>query len=212
MNQVAICPTITAFGMHDYRAQMEVLESFAERIHIDLMDGIFAPHVSPGLEQVWWPPQITADLHLMFQKPAEHIEQIIKLHPNLVIIHLEAEVDHVKFAADLQAAGIRVGLALLQSTRLDQAVELIPHFDDVMVYSGHLGEHGGVADLSLLDKVRQLKLQHPLIEISWDGGINDQNAKQLVEAGVSVLNVGGFIASADSPQEAYAKLRAVIKA
>src|ERR1700753_2375748 len=67
MNPVAICPTITAFGTHDYRAQMEMLEPFAERIHIDLMDGVFAPHISPGLDQIWWPDSITADLHLMYQ-------------------------------------------------------------------------------------------------------------------------------------------------
>lgn len=212
MSQVVICPTVTAFGSHDYRDQIELLEPFAERIHIDLMDGVFAPHVSPGLEQIWWPEHVTADLHLMFQKPSEQLEQIINRQPNLVIIHLEAEVEHVKFAAELQRAGIKAGLALLQSTTVEQAADLLTYFDDIMVYSGKLGEHGGVADLGLLDKVHQLKVRHPLIEISWDGGINDQNARQLIEAGVNVLNVGSYIHGADNPQEAYAKLKSLIGA
>jgi ribulose-phosphate 3-epimerase len=191
---------------------MELLEPFAERIHIDLMDGVFAPHLSPDLEQVWWPPAITADLHLMFQKPLEQFEKTIKLHPNLVIIHLEAEVDHKIYAEALHAAGIRAGLALMQTTTVEQSASLLTYFDDIMVYSGNLGEHGGVADLRLLNKVRQLRAQYPDKEISWDGGVNDQNARQLVDAGVNVLNVGGYIHNAPNPEEAYAKLKSVIGA
>ncbi len=50
-----ICPTVTAYDPHEYREQMERVEPFAKRIHIDLMDGHFAPTKSPGLKHVWWP-------------------------------------------------------------------------------------------------------------------------------------------------------------
>jgi ribulose-phosphate 3-epimerase len=81
----------------------------------------------------------------------------------------------------------------------------------VLVFSGNLGHHGGEADLGLLEKVRQIKVHHPEVEIGWDGGINDQNVKQLVEAGVEVLNVGGYIQKADYPERAYATLKRVIE-
>jgi len=84
-------------------------------------------------------------------------------------------------------------------------------FDHVLVFSGNLGRHGGEADLGLLEKVRQIKAHHPEVEIGWDGGINDQNVKQLVEAGVEVLNVGGYIQKADDPEHAYATLKRVIE-
>jgi ribulose-phosphate 3-epimerase len=211
MDKVSICPTVTAFDPHEYRRQIELLEGFAQRIHIDLMDGIFAPHVSPELSQVWWPDNLTADIHLMFQKPGEQLGQLIRLKPNLVIIHYEAEVDHEYFAAKLHENGIKAGLALLQGTSVEQAEELIPLFDDVMVFSGNLGEHGGKADPSLYEKVRQIRAKYPEIEISWDGGISDQNAAQLTEAGVSVLNVGGFIHQSQNPQEAYAILKKLVE-
>jgi ribulose-phosphate 3-epimerase len=205
-----ICPTVTAFDPHEYRAQIERLVPFAKRIHIDLMDGEFAPTKSPDLDQIWLPEEVVSDIHLMYQRPADYLEQLITLKPSLVVIHYEANVDHVDFAAKLKAAGIKAGLALLQETAVDEAADMLPKFDHVMVYSGHLGEHGGEADLSLLEKVRQIRNNFPDIEISWDGGINDQNAKQLVEAGVDVLNVGGFIQQTDDPAKQYSKIQRLV--
>lgn len=190
---------------------MERLQPFAKRIHIDLMDGEFTPNKSPSLEHVWWPHELKADLHLMYRQPMEHIDWLIRLKPHLVVIHNEAHVHHMDFAARLHEHDIKVGLAVLQDTPIEYAYQIMHSFDHVLIFSGNLGEHGGVADLSLLDKARKVRDHHPEVEISWDGGINDQNAPQLVEAGVTVLNTGGFIQKADDPEAAYAKLRAVIE-
>jgi ribulose-phosphate 3-epimerase len=198
-----IAPTVTAYEPHEYREQIERLASFAKRIHIDLMDGVFAPTKSPGVEQAWWPDSIEADIHLMYQKPMDEIDHLIKIKPSLVVVHFEAELDHAVFTARLHEAGIRVGLALLQDTSVETAFEALALYDHAQVYSGNLGRHGGHADLNLLDKVREIREKFPQIEISWDGGINDQNAKVLVEAGVQVLNTGGFISKAPDPAEAY---------
>jgi ribulose-phosphate 3-epimerase len=205
-----ICPTITAYDPHEYREQVEQVEAFAKRVHIDLMDGTFAPTVSPDLDQVWWPEQIIADIHLMYQQPFEQLEALIRLRPHLVVIPFEADVNHVQFAESLHDAGIKAGLALLQETALEAAAPVIQHFDHVLVFSGNLGHHGGEADLTLLDKVTALRADYPQLEISWDGGINDQNAKQLVEAGVDVLNVGGYIQKAEDPAAQYAHLTEVL--
>ncbi|HSX45829.1 MAG TPA: hypothetical protein VLG27_02365 [Candidatus Saccharimonadia bacterium] len=210
MAEVAICPTVTAFDPHDYRAQMEKLAKFAERVHIDLMDGEFAPTKSPDLNHVWWPHELTADIHLMYQNPMDSIDLLIKLKPHLVVIHNEAHVHHMEFAARLHAHKIEAGLAILADTPVEYAEQIMHSFDHVLVFSGKLGFHGGQADLGLLDKVRFIRQHHPDAEIGWDGGINADNTRQLVEAGVDVLNVGGFIAKADNPEEAYAKLKKLI--
>jgi ribulose-phosphate 3-epimerase len=206
-----ICPTITAYDTHEYRAQMERVEPFAKRVHIDLMDGEFAPTVSPDLEQVWWAPELIADIHLMYQRPMDYLDQLIKLRPNLVVIHTEADVDHQDFASKLHEHDVKVGLAILHDTPVEDAYQAMPSFDHVLVFSGQLGHHGGQADLGLLDKVRKVRERYPDIEISWDGGINDQNIAQLIEASVTVLNVGGFIQQANNPKAAYDKLKEVIE-
>lgn len=204
-----VCPTVTAYDLSEFKAQLSKL-MFAPRLHIDLMDGKLAPTQSPQLSEIKLPVHKTCDIHLMYQRPMEQLQRLETLRPNLVIIHNEAEVHHMHFAAELHRRGIKAGLALLADTPVDWAEQIIHSFDHVLIFSGHLGYHGGQADFRLLDKVRQVRQIHPDAEISWDGGINDQNAEQLVEAGVDILNVGGFIARADEPQKAYDKIKATI--
>src|SRR5262245_26022284 len=128
-----ICPTVTAFDPHEYRVQVERLLPFAKRVHIDLMDGNFAPSKSPDLKHIWWPHEFTADIHLMYQKPMESLNEIIKLRPHMVVIHNEAEVHHMHFAAELHKHDIKVGLALLQDTPVDFAYQIMHSFDQVLV-------------------------------------------------------------------------------
>ncbi len=209
MTKVAICPTITAYDPHEYRAQMEQIVGFAKRVHIDLMGGQFAPTKSPPLQQIWWPEQLIADIHLMCQHPMDYLDQLIKLKPQLVVIHYESQVNHLEFAARLHQAGIKAGLAILHETAAEATFQVISGFDHLLVFSGKLGHHGGEADLSLLAKVHKIHEHQPAMEIGWDGGINDQNAQQLIDADVTVLNVGGFIQKAPNPQACYERLVAL---
>jgi len=206
-----ICPTITAYTEHEYKQQIDAVKDFAKRIHFDLMDGEFAPTKSPALSKIWLPLHITADIHLMYQRPMDYLEQLIKLKPHMVIIHNEAHVHHMHFAAELHKHDIKAGLAILRDTPIEYAYQIMHSFDQVLVFSGHLGYHGGEADLGLLDKVQKIKAHHPDAEIAWDGGINADNIKQLAEAGVDVLNVGGAIQKTSNPEDAYVRLKEVIK-
>lgn len=205
-----ICPTITAYDAHSFRVQMERIEPFAERIHIDLMDGIFAPTTSPRLHEIWWPDHIVADIHLMYQDTMAQIDRLIELKPNLVIIHQEALGNHQEFADRLHQHDIKVGIALLKDTPAETVLHKILSFDHVLVFSGDLGKHGGIADMTILEKVATLRNYSTTIEVSWDGGINDSNISTLVHGGVDVLNVGGFIQSSMNPVEAYAKLKTLM--
>lgn len=211
MKKPIICPAVLAGEPHEFREQIERVSSFAKRIQIDLMDGVFAPTKSVELERVWWPHHIKADIHLMYQNPMKFLEALISLKPHMVIIHNEAEVHHMHFAAELHRHGIKAGLALLKDTPVAYAEQIMHSFDHLLIFSGDLGRFGGEVDLSLLEKVTQAKTHHPDIEIGWDGGVSDHNARALAEGGVEVLNAGGFIQKADNPRDAYAKLEAAIK-
>ncbi len=205
-----ICPTVTAFDPHEYRTQIERVAPFTNRVHIDLMDGDFAPSVSPSLDEIWWPHHVQADIHLMYKKPMDYVEKLIKMNPRMVIVHNESELHHMHFAGELHKAGILVGLAILQNTPIENAYQIMHSFDQVLIFSGNLGYHGGEADLGLLDKVQKAIDHHPDVEIAWDGGINYHNAKQLVDGGVDVLNVGGYVQKSENPKNAYDKLLSVI--
>lgn len=206
-----ICPTVTAFSVAEYSTQLQKISGFAHRLHIDLMDGVFAPTTSPGLDDIWLPPGHINDIHLMYQEPMNVLDKLIYLKPHMVVVHNEAQVHHMHFASELHKHGIKAGLALLQDTPVHYAHQIMHSFDHVLVFSGDLGHHGGQANMDLLGKVAEIKAHHPEVEIGWDGGINDHNAKQLLDAGVAVLNVGGFIQKAPDPQAAYATLIEVMR-
>lgn len=206
-----ISPTVMAADTSEYRQQLERLSPFAGRIHIDFMDGDFAPSRSLNIEQVWWQPPLIVDFHVMYRRPLRQLETIITMQPHLIIIHAEAEgvKEFLKEAEDL---GIKLGLALLKDTPAEVVQEVLPLLNHVLVFSGDLGHFGGAVDLGLLGKVKTIKSLKPELEIGWDGGINAENVKQLADAGVDVLNVGGYIHNAPDAEKAYNSLAEAIKA
>jgi ribulose-phosphate 3-epimerase len=206
----SVCPTVTASGPHEFRDQMEEISQFALRVHIDLSDGSMAPNRLIDLDKVWWPGGMRADLHAMLANPFDHVELYRVLSPQLVIVHAEAKGDFAAFADVMHGHGIETGIALLPDTDVETIVPGLDLIDHVMIFSGKLGYFGGQADLGLLSKVKRLRELKPTLEIGWDGGINETNARELVRGGVDVLNVGGYIHHAENPGEAYETLTAAI--
>jgi ribulose-phosphate 3-epimerase len=211
-----IAPTVTAYDLHEYRRQINVLTPFAKRIHIDLMDGVFAPTKSPDVDKIWLPDGIKTDIHMMFKHPHRHYETIMKLNPYTWIVPAEAvgvSLASLKcWLGSEQGKKPRLGIALLPESDPmdDRYYEHVSDADYVLIFSGHLGYHGGVADLDLLKKVAKVQKINPEAEIAWDGGINPDNIKLLVDAGVSVLNVGGSIQKQKDPEQAYSKLLRIL--
>ncbi len=207
-----ICPTITVESKEDYFSQLANIDSFATRVHIDIADGTLAPRKLLAIDQLVLPDNITNDLHIMSRRPSAIVEAAIELRPNLVIIHAEAEGDFLTVMDKLHLGGIKAGIALLQQTSASIILPVIKQIDHVLVFSGNLGYQGGsFADLALINKVKWLKQMNQDVEVGWDGGVNDINIASLAEAGVDVINVGGYIQRSDQPMKAYDKLSEALK-
>jgi len=203
MAKAIICPTVLANDEPDYATQMRTAAGLSKRIQIDLMDGEFASPGSIGLDQVWWPAGVTADIHLMYRRPMDYLEQLLHLKPHMVIIHAEAIFHHMHFAAEMHKEGINAGLAILPDTPVANIDQILSSFDHLLIFSGDLGKFGGRADLKLLNKVQEAKQLHPGLEFGWDGGVNNQNVRELAEGGIEVINAGGYIQQAEDPANAY---------
>ena len=204
--KATVCPTILASHASEYREQMERVAGFAHRVHIDLADGHFARNKTIPISEVWWPAGVRADLHVMYKEPFRHTKELLRLKPQLIIVHAEAEGDFLSFADTAHDHGIAVGVALNPETMPGVIEPALEWIDYVLIFSGHLGHFGGQANTHLLTKVLYLKKQKPSLEIGWDGGINNKNAAVLAAGGVNVLNTGGFIQHAGDPPSAYQTL------
>lgn len=206
-----IAPCVTATDAQAYREEMARIAPFATRVHVDFSDGVFSPVKLINPIQAYWPETMVADLHLMMKKPEAHLETVVSLKPQTVIVHAEAEGNLLGMLLQLRALGIKAGVALLQQTDPESARELITQADHVLIFSGDLGHFGGTADMELLKKVTQIRSINPIAEIGWDGGVNAENAAQLVLGGVEVLDAGGDIQKASDPAEAYNQLVEVVQ-
>ena len=204
-----VCPAILASSTEEYRQQMEKVASFAQRIQIDLTDGRFAHQATVKPEQAWWPVGVLADFHLMYKNPPNAIEVILEHQPHMIIVHSEADGHFESVAKECHHFGVKVGVALLQNTPVETILPALSHIDHVLIFSGSLGQFGGHANLDLLRKAQSIRQHNPDIEIGWDGGVNDQNVARLVDAGVDVLNVGGYLQSAPDAEKAYLRLQRI---
>lgn len=208
----SICPTITTDDPHEYRRQLELVSGFASRVHIDVADGKFTPNKLLDIDRLWWPSNVTADIHVMYEKPFEHTDILIALKPHLIIVHAEAQGQFVPFADELHQHGINTGIALLPETPVSFIAGALDHIDHVLIFSGNIGHFGGTANLELVSKALELKSLKPSVEIGWDGGVNTDNAKQLAQAGIDVLNTGGYIHRDAEPSDAYRRLLRAVQA
>lgn len=199
-----VCPTVTPTSddPHQFRTQMETV-LFAPRVQIDLMDGKFAPHKNINPIQVWWEDGTLADIHLMYEKPYEHLETLISLVPNMIILHAESEGDIEAYLAHIKKFKIKAGVALLPDTAVESVHGCLEIADHALIFSGKLGSFGGEARLEYLEKVPLIRAINPAIEIGWDGGVDKDNASLLTRGGVDVLNVGGAIHNSKDPEATY---------
>ncbi len=206
-----ITPTITTDDPHVYREQMELIATYAEGVHLDFSGGVFTPQKLLPLDEAWRDDHLITHAHIMCHDALEVVEDAISLEADLVIIHIES--DNAKEALErLSENGTRAGVALLpESSVADlQDLEADDLFEHVLIFGGHLGYQGGKADLDQLDKVREIKEAYPEVRIGWDGGVNAENVEQIADAGVDVINVGGYLKNAEDPKKAYDQLTTLV--
>ena len=206
-----IVPAILATNPDEYKAQVEAIFPFAERVHIDVTDGDFTPNLTLPETQIWWPQEWKVDIHMMVARPSEHIDTIIQLNPNMVIFHAEVEEDLVTIFERLKnETMIKPGLALLRSTVPETVAPAIQAAEHILIFSGNLGEMGGRASMMQLEKIRLIKEINSNVEIGWDGGANLSNVFNLTQSGVDVVNVGSAIMNSQNPERSYKQMEAEI--
>lgn len=200
-----VVPTVTATNLSEYESQTELIASISNYVHIDLAEEKF--HQSSDLipyQEAYLEPVLTSSVHLMYKDPLPAVEHFLSLAepPKVIILHIESDQESLLEAIKLiHDSPSLLGLAILQTSDTADYSALISMADQALIFSGSLGKHGGVADLSLTTKIAELKKIKPKIEVAWDGGINRANIEELSKAGIDIFYVGGAIHNAHDPAE-----------
>jgi ribulose-phosphate 3-epimerase len=178
-------------------AQLEALKrAGVHRAHLDFGDGRFVPNLPLGMEVFsQLPPRAdwVRECHLMVEAP-QALLHLFAPQSDMVIFHLEANVDAVGFAATIRQTGCKVGIALNPGTPPDEIVPLVDLVDEILVMAVTPGFAGGGFIPEIVEKVRQIRAladrARPGLVIEVDGAVSARTIPVLVEAGADRF-VGG---------------------
>lgn len=167
-------------------------------VHFDFADNIFVPNetIKPAVFKKI-PNNFHKEAHLMVVHPKEWIDQLKDAGFERVIFHIESQDDIDEVIDDIKDKGTEAGLAIKMDTPLEKLEPFVNKIDVIMVMSIIPGFQGQPFILKSLDRIRQIKSKAWPVKVAVDGSVRDENAKQLVEAGVDHLTVGSFLLKGD---------------
>jgi ribulose-phosphate 3-epimerase len=212
---VKIAPSILSADFARLGEEIKDVErGGADYIHVDVMDGHFVPNITIGpliVEAIRPVTKLPLDVHLMIENPDQYIEAFAKAGADYITVHVEACRHLHRTIQLIKSTGVKAGVVLNPATPVDSLKHIIEDVDMVLLMSVNPGFGGQKFISSVLPKIRQVKeladSLNPDLEIEVDGGVNEETAKLVIEAGANVLVAGSAVFNKEDRGAAIASLR-----
>ena len=201
MASIKIAPSILSADFSKLGNEIQNLEKAeADLIHIDVMDGHFVPNITIGPEVISKLRKYTSlpfDVHLMISPVDNFIKNFADAGADIITIHPEASIDLVSSIKKIKSYNKKAGVSLNPETSIEKVLPVLNLIDLVLVMSVNPGFGGQKFMPETLEKVKILRKEIDTkklkAQIEIDGGINFENSKTAIQAGVDILVSGTTI-------------------
>lgn len=210
-----IAPSVLSADFANLQRDIEMINrSEADWFHIDIMDGVFVPNISfgfPVLKAIHKHAQKPLDVHLMIVDPDRYLLDFKAAGAENITVHIEACTHLHRTLGAIRDLGCKAGVAVNPHTSVSLLENIIEDLDIVCLMSVNPGFGGQKYIEGTYKKIKDLRTMalgrndNLLIEI--DGGVSNQNALKLIEAGADVLVAGNAVFSAADPIMEIASLK-----
>ena len=201
MTSIKISPSILSADFSRLGNEIQNLEKAeADLIHIDVMDGHFVPNITIGPEVISKLRKYTSlpfDVHLMISPVDNFIKNFADAGADIITIHPEASIDLVSSIKKIKSYNKKAGVSLNPETSIEKVSPVLNLIDLVLVMSVNPGFSGQKFMPETLEKVKILRKEIDTkklkTQIEIDGGINIENSKIAIKAGVDIIVSGTTI-------------------
>ena len=207
---IKVSPSVLAADFSRLLEEVKSIEAAgADMVHLDIMDGMFVTNISFGLPVIASLRKNTDmffDVHLMIDRPERYIARFIESGADLVTFHYEATEDSAAALDLIRSSGKMAGISVKPGTPVEDIFPLLDKCDLVLVMTVEPGYGGQAFIPETLDKIRKLRSEIEKrglnIDIQVDGGINEETAKLVKEAGANNLVAGSYVFKASDRKHA----------
>ena len=206
MINVKISPSVLSVPMENMADAVKDLAKFgATYVHVDCLDGVFAPNTSNGIEMTKIcraNSTLPLDVHLMIMEPERYIKDYVDAGADIITFHESASKNTSKTLDLIHSFGKKAGLVLNPDVAVSTVIPYLDKVEVIMLMGVYPGFSGQFIP-EVLDKVVELKnlVKDRDILIELDGGVKASNIAQIVSKGVDICVGGSSVFNASSIEE-----------
>ena len=212
---IKISPSVLAADLSNLAKDVVDIESAgADMVHLDVMDGIFVPNITfgmPVIKALRDKSNLIFDVHLMIDKPERYAMRFIDAGADILTFHLEACENPSELLEQIREQGVMAGISIKPATPVEDIYPILEQCDMVLVMTVEPGYGGQKLIPETIEKVRKLKAEVGKrgidLEIAVDGGVNEANVFELINAGAGILVAGSSVFGASDRRAAIDALR-----